>query len=155
MQVKLTPLKTFDLEINGICFKDMRQTDQLDGVIELKGNGHVATLVDRRNNFAKLLDQTLDGDDSHWQVVRGTTEVIIAAKLSDVKPASSPPVLKPGSNDWILNTGVVPNIGDKDIYYQLRAGSTIFIKAKNITNMKWKISDPKSAFDIVKWRFAE
>lgn len=90
MKTTLTPLKTFNLTINDVVFENMRQTGELDGIIELSNGKTTATLLRTGSNFGGFFDAIFsDGVQSDWVPLRGTPDIREAAAL--VKKSTDQP----------------------------------------------------------------
>jgi hypothetical protein len=95
MKTTLTPLKTFNLTINGVVFENMKQTGELDGITELSNGTTKATLLCTGSNFGGFFDSLFsDGVRSDWVPLRGTPDIQKAAAIVQATTEKEPTVLR-------------------------------------------------------------
>lgn len=88
MNVTLSLQKRYDLEINGVVFKDMRVTGELEGIMELANDTCRATMLRTGSALGAYIHTALSGGvDENWLPIRGTPDVIEAMKAA---PESKP-----------------------------------------------------------------
>ena len=86
MNVTLTLQKRYDLEINGVVFKDMRVTGELEGIMELANDTSRATMLWTGSALGAYLHTALSGGvDENWLPIRGTPDVIEAMKADAIE----------------------------------------------------------------------
>lgn len=114
MNVTLTLQKRYNLEINGVVFKDMRVTGELEGIMELANDTSRATMFRTGSAWGGFIHAALSGGvDENWTPIRGTPDVIEAMKAApeskpqqaaDPKPYAKEPLVWPDLecvHDWL------------------------------------------------------
>lgn len=119
MKISLTKTDSYDLEINGVAYKNMRVTGKLEGIMELSNGTSTATLCrTEKNRFAEMFAGIFnDGKDEAWMPIRGTPDIhkAMALKVVDALPQQpawpqpqkkDAPLLWPDlicEHDWVPN----------------------------------------------------
>lgn len=71
MKISLTKIDSYDLDINGVAFKNMRVTGKLEGIMALSNGTNTATLFH-------------DGKDGVWLPIRYASDIQKAMALKGV-----------------------------------------------------------------------
>lgn len=96
MNVTLTLQKRYDLEINGVVFKDMRVTGELEGIMELANNTSKATMLRTGSAWGGFIHAALSGGvDENWIPICGTPDVNDAIKNGITQKPETPAWPKP------------------------------------------------------------
>ena len=85
ISVKLTSVPTFDLNVNGYMFKNMKEVGRVSGCLELS-NGKTTVVLSKKGStggFSEMFN-VLGVDTSDWFPLRGTKDIEDA--YNHVKP---------------------------------------------------------------------
>lgn len=113
MKISLTKIDSYNLEINGITFKNMRVTGKLEGIMALSNGASQVILCRTSENRFSLVFKGIfnDGKDEAWIPIRGTPDIqkAMALEATEVKAQPTPkdePLVFPDlvcEHDWVPN----------------------------------------------------